>query len=276
MNRTVLLGLFVFSVLVACNCSDYFTPWTAFQKPDLDPNRYPPDLSAARALNLGDSIGPINLGQGKINWYTIQAKKDSTYVILLYQQFYAEYALVNSGDFANLVSGSGYSYNRTPLIIWTCDTSDTVYLRIAGASSSDSGSYRLAMKNFQTVYGGSADPYEPDSRGSREEIYTTSPGNAEMYSIRMLTPGDTDWFYFSVYGSGTYTIKTVGNTDTKICLLSDNGDSVVATDDNSGGGMNAKLSMATAIYSYFNRTFYVTGGTAGASGAYGISIRYSY
>ena len=272
MNRTVVRGLFIFTLLVACNCSDYFTPWTVFQKPDLDPNRYPPDLSAAKPLNLGDSISQAYLGEGKVDWYAIQAKKDSTYVLTLYVQFDAEYMIIKSGDFSFISSGT-VSYNGSHTVIWTCDTADTVYLKVSGAYLSDSGSYRLTLKTFQEVYGNSIDRYEPDSKDNRQEIYATYPGYMETYTIRTLTHGDTDWFYISDYTSGTYTIRTVGNTDTKIGLLAVSGDSVIATDDNSGGGMNAKLSFYS---SYYYHMFFVTGGTAAASGAYGILVRYSY
>lgn len=272
MKRTLLLGLFVFSALVVCNCSDYFTPWTAFRKPDLDPSHYPGIIPTARSLGIGDSIGPINLEQGKIDWYAIQAKKDTTYVISANAQFDVDFVLVDSGDFSYLASGYFSTTGRPSPLIWTCDTSKTVYLRIAGPYSSY-GPYQLTVKTFQTVYGNTTDIYEPDSRSRGEEIYPTDLETVETYSMRRLDPGDTDWFYFSGYDSGTYTIRTVGNTDTKICLLSENVDSVVATDDNSGGGLNAKLSTS---YVNYDRTFCVTGGTSAASGVYGVSITHVY
>jgi hypothetical protein len=272
MNRTVLLGLFVFSVLVVCNCSDYFTPWTAFQQPNLDPGSLPPEMPGLRTLNIGDSIGPAFVGPDKKNWYAIPAKKDSTYVLALYEQVDLEYMVIKAGDFSVVTSGLGRTYFGYRPVVWMSDTSDTEYVRISATYSYDSGSYCLTLKTFQTVFGNSIDSLEPDARTRTQQIYPFMSGDPEFFTIRSLSPGDTDWFYFTSFSSDNYIIRTVGNTDTKICLQSATGETVIASDDNSGGALNARLAVPPldAI-----RYFFVTGGTAAASGAYGVSIKYS-
>ena len=272
MNKTMFRTLILCVFFGACTCSDYFMPWTAFLKPDLNPGDYPLKMPNLRLLDIGDSIGQEFVGPGGTNWYAIPAKKDSTYVLALYEQVDLQYTVIKAGTFSLVTTGSGRTYNDFRPVVWISDTTDTAYVRISAAYSYDSGTYCLTLKPFQTVYGNSIDSLEPDSKTSPQQLYPIMTGDAEFFTIRTLTPGDTDWFYFTSFSSDNYIIRTVGNADTKICLQSANGDSVTASDDNSGGALNAKLAVPPmdAV-----RYFFVTGGTGSTSGVYGVSVRYS-
>jgi hypothetical protein len=136
------------------------------------------------------------------------------------------------------------------------------------------GPFWLSLKSFDAAYGAVADAYEPDSeKNLAARISFTSSNTNEVFQFHRLSVNDTDWYVFSPNYSRTYAIRTVGSADTKICVVSARGDSVIVSDDNSGGANNASL-IWTCPYSpgFYTRWFYVTGGAPGASGAYGISV----
>jgi hypothetical protein len=84
-------------------------------------------------------------------------------------------------------------------------------------------------------------------------------------------PGEEDLFRFRVEKAGTFQVDTQGSTDVVLSLFGPGSFSrLIATDDDSGPGHNARVRADLVEGSYFVR---VTHYDPDATGAYGISVR---
>jgi hypothetical protein len=271
------LSIAACSLLALYGCSGYFTPWSAFQPShyDLGSSAFAPD---ATPLAMPDSIDQ-SASPTSAAWYSFPAIADTTYVIALYPQFGKTVLDVFDTATQSAIVSVNADTSITPkaTAFWICKRSGTYYVRIRCDSMSYDGSvpqpgpFRLSLKSFDAAYGQVVDAYEPDGTSNSATRISFTTGNAaEVLQIHRTAPGDTDWYVFSPDYAHSYAIRTVGNVDTRIYLMSANRDSVEVSDDNSGGGKNAELTW-TCPYSSgsYSRYFYVTGQTAGA---YGISI----
>jgi hypothetical protein len=264
------------ALIAVCGCSGYFTPWSAFQpiEYDLGTGTFVPE---ATPLLVPDSI---NAGAGltAVTWFSFAASKDTTYVIKLYPQFdNAALDIFDTASQSSVASVTDTSITTPVSVTWICSRTGTYYLSIRRDSSdyygyaSGPGPFRLSLKSFETAYGSVIDAYEPDSiKSLATRISYISESGPELFQFHRLTENDTDWYVFSPNYAHTYVIRTVGNADTRICLMAQAKDTIEASDDNSGGGKNARL-LWTCPYSsgLYTRYFYVTGAT---TGVYGISI----
>jgi hypothetical protein len=265
------------AVLIAlCNCSDYFTPWSAFQpyEYDLGPGAFVPE---APLLALPDSICE-GTGASPSVWFSFQACKDTAYCIVLYPQF--DNAVLDIFDTASQSSVASVTDTSAVLpasCVWTSRRTGVFYLRIRrdsisyGGSAGVPGPFCLSLKSFSAAYGTLVDAYEPDgTQGLAAGIPCITGNGAEVFQIHQLAENDTDWYVFSPNYPRTYVLRTVGNADTRICMMAPAGDSVVAFDDSLGDGQNARLTWtcphSTGSYTRF---FYVTGPSPGV---YGISV----
>jgi hypothetical protein len=266
---TVLLALY--------GCSGYFTPWSAFQPAeyDLGPSTLVPDsplLAVPDSVDRGAGVAPVV-------WYSFAAFRDTTYVLTLYPKFgRATLGLFDTATQSSVISVKATIPSAVGVtMVWACKKDGTYYLRIGSDSVTFDGtvpfpgSFSLSLKSFEDAYGSIADAYEPDStQNLAARISFTSGNAAEKFQYHRIAPKDTDWFVFSPDYAHVYEIRTVGNEDTRISLMAQGKDSIEVSDDNSGGGKNAKLSW-TCPYSSgaYTRYFFVTGQTRGV---YGISI----
>jgi hypothetical protein len=258
-------------LLAVCGCSGYFAPWSAFQPPeyDLGSSAFVPDASP---LSMPDSVAQ-GASSFSAAWYSFPALRDTTYSITLYPQFgNAVLGIFDTSTQSTIVSvKADTSLPPKATAVWVCGRSGTYYARVGCAVAGGLGSFGLSLKSFSAAYGGIVDAYEPDNAPAQAtRISYTTAAVAEVFQIHRTAPGDTDWYVFSPDYAHIYVIRTVGNVDTRLCLMSANKDSVEISDDNSGGGENARLTW-TCPYSSgsYARYFYVTGQS---QGAYGISV----
>jgi hypothetical protein len=256
---------------------DFFSPWSAFNQPDysalLAPQQAIPD---AMTLYIGDSIRYKGFKANQTDWYGFTAHKDSTYVVKLFPGFNAGVVLFKENDLKTLASNSIRSKD-TGYIMWTCDSSGTYGLRVwedftNAGSSYYSYSYFISLKSFNAVFKLITDIYEPDGKYSPTTLFPQPSSGTTMYQVHRLTAHDTDWFSFTVRPASTYVIETSGGVDTKLYALSPGLDSVIASNDNSGGGNNARLTWTSPLTAGGKTVFYVTGATAQTAGTYAISM----
>jgi hypothetical protein len=274
--RTAVLFLTALVLCVVCGCSNYFTPWTGFQpgEYDLGPGVFVP---AATPLAVPDSAAS-DVSRQSAAWYSFPASKDSTYAI----EFYPRYSnavidIFDSSSQSVIQSAVDTSVTLPVSVFWICKRTATYYLRIRQdstlyySSTPGPGPFAVSVKSFADAYGSAVDVYEPDNTQALAAPISFTTGNtAEVFQIHRIAPGDTDWYVFSPNYSYEYVIRTVGNVDTKICMLSQTGNLVVASDDSSGGGQNARLTWICPYSSgSYIRNFFVTGTT---TGVYAISV----
>jgi hypothetical protein len=268
------LGL---GLLAVCGCSDYFTPWTAFNVRTYNGTEvgFPMD---ATPFTVGDSIEATVNSVGA-SWYSFAAAVDTVYVFGFYPNFDGKLEVIDSSSGVVVLSFPDSSQIISGRFFWTCAVSGTYYLHIRDVSDSyNSGAqFGLLLKQFGAAYASLVDSFEPDSAKALASVCpVTIAGAPELFQFRRLTPLDTDWILFAPNSSHTYTIRALGGVRTRICLMTPDGDSVIACDDSSGAGKNAQLIWPCPYLSSFVRYYLrVTGAAPNASGVYAVSIRES-
>ncbi len=115
----------------------------------------------------------------------------------------------------------------------------------------------------------SGDIYEPDDDPNQASRITV--GSTQTHS---LSAGDVDWVFFEVSSSGQYTIETTGSGDTKMWLYQLNGSSLIqlASDDDSGDSLNAKIIRTLSSGTYFVKVSAYYSSTA--INSYGIKLTF--
>lgn len=94
--------------------------------------------------------------------------------------------------------------------------------------------------------------------------------NSGIYYESINPGGDIDWYYFDTSINGEYIIETHGSTDTNLYLYEDDMSTEIATDDDGGSGLNAKITEnLTAGYRYYIK---LNGYSNLISGDYGIDV----
>ena len=87
-------------------------------------------------------------------------------------------------------------------------------------------------------------------------------------SIGSYTDPDYDFFSFVVDSEGSITVESTGSTDVYAELFNERGKRL-ASDDDSGSGVNFKITETLKAGRYFVRVE----GTSGATGSYNISAQ---
>ncbi|MGQ9478257.1 MAG: DVUA0089 family protein [Candidatus Bipolaricaulia bacterium] len=144
-------------------------------------------------------------------------------------------------------SGGG----KASRLYWPAPASGTYFLAVRHASPSGTGGYELVLE--RSGYG--------DDYGNDPASAAAIPTDGAPVRGRIEVPGDIDYFSFSAKAEGEYTISTSGlspEMDTVLTLYGPDGRTVLAEDDNSGGGRASKLVW-----------------TCPASGTYYLSVRHA-
>jgi serralysin len=125
--------------------------------------------------------------------------------------------------------------------------------------SGATGRYRFQALNFEL----------PDRNLEPNDIREqASPVNlgtpAEAY---LMSSEDADWYRISISGNGRFTVYTEGGTDTLLSLYDGNGN-LLAEDDDSGAGGNARISRNISGGTFFIKVMPYGGDDGGSSGPY--------
>ncbi len=119
------------------------------------------------------------------------------------------------------------------------------YLRVRHYDDSDSGSYMIRVFIEQVV----RDQYEPDDTIENAAAIAVD----EEEQRHTFVPGeDVDWVRFSISSGRTVTVETGGDTDT-VMILFDRDENMIAEDDDSGDGGNARIERFLQPGTYFVR-----------------------
>ena len=119
-----------------------------------------------------------------------------------------------------------------------------------------------------------ADISEPDDGYSSSRAI---PEDGSSISDLFDTQQDEDWFNLNASAGWKYTVQTsnlAAGVDTKIEIYDQDGVTVLASDDNSGGGLASKLVWhAPTNGIYFIRVFQGVGSTFGCNATYDLSVK---
>lgn len=132
----------------------------------------------------------------------------------------------------------------------------TYYIKISCFNGDENYLGNISVTATMDDYPG-GEPYNVPSIGS---------GNVQKGCLEM--PGDEDCYWIQVENGGTYNIVSLGGADVKAELY--DGSTLFASDDNSGDGMNFKMTAELAGETPYRLR--ITGGTAAAVGGYRIYV----
>jgi hypothetical protein len=119
-----------------------------------------------------------------------------------------------------------------------------------------------------------ADSHEPDDRYYlAQAIVADGAATADSFDIA----DDEDWFSFDAEAGKSYVIETgtlAAGVDTVLELYDLGGVTLLASDDNSGGGKASRLTWQAPLSgTYFVRVRPVAGSASGCSASYSLSVR---
>ena len=138
-------------------------------------------------------------------------------------------------------------------------TTGTYYIKVRGYNA-ETGSYRLNV-----AFNGTRDDH------GNSTSTATSVGLNTLTSGRIERRGDNDYFRVSVVGSGTLTVSSTGSLDTYGYLLSSSG-RTISSDDDSGSGMNFRVSRTVSTGTYYIR---VRGFGSRTTGSYSLNVSFN-
>lgn len=185
--------------------------------------------------------------------YTIQTEGTGDTIISVYDK---------DGNFLLLDDDSGVGRNASVKMRFVADT--RYYAKVYSYQNALIPNYTLSLTEAGTSAG---DAYESDNTISTAKGIVA--GETQSHSIH--TSGDVDWVKIRPIQTGTYQIQTSGDGDLKLDLYASNGTTLLATDDDSGVGLNARLGyVLNANTDYYIKAY--TYNTSTLIDNYGLSI----
>ncbi|MBI4318450.1 MAG: pre-peptidase C-terminal domain-containing protein [Chloroflexi bacterium] len=239
---------------------------------------YEPDDSPAQAstVTVNGAAQTHNFHvAGDVDWVKFAATAGISYVVetsnlgtasdtIIYLYGTDGTTVITSDDDSGPGSGSR--------IEWTASSNGTYYILVRHYSNSRYGSntnYDLRV----TSAGTPSDSYEPDNAVSQARPIAVD-GAAQTHNFHVA--GDNDWVSFTASAGTSYVIETLnlGNrSDTYIYLYSTNGTTLLASDDDSGGGLASRINWtAPSSGIYFVRVRHYSGAAYGSNTNYDIRV----
>ncbi|MDH7504809.1 MAG: pre-peptidase C-terminal domain-containing protein [Candidatus Acetothermia bacterium] len=224
-------------------------------------------VSAAQADDHGDdplSATPISTDgspiagyievPGDVDYFLFSAEANWSY-LLATEQLSAEMdtllTLYAPDGRTVLAEDDNSGGGRASRLAWAAPASGTYFVAVRHADPNGTGGYALTVK--KTGYG--------DDYGNSPATAVAVPTDGTALAGRIEVPGDVDFFSFSAKAEAKYTIATSdlsSEMDTFLTLYGPDGRTVLAEDDNSGGGRASRLEWSCP-----------------ASGTYFVSVRHA-
>jgi hypothetical protein len=137
--------------------------------------------------------------------------------------------LIDSDQQTQIAADDNSGAGQASRIIWQAETGGDHYLQVTGVNN-QTGSYRVAITTTSDDHGNRSTSATP------VDLPSTIDGHIEA-------GGDVDWFAIDVTAGRTYSFSTVLDTlrDSKLRLISTDGQTPIASDDDGGGGRASRI-----------------------------------
>lgn len=206
----------------------------------------------AHTIHSSSDVDWVGFIVDATGYYTIQTGGSGDTVLSVYD---------GDGNFLLLDDDSGVGHNASVTMQLTAG--ETYYAKVFAYQNALIPYYTLSLTEAS---GGSGDAYESDNTMATAKGIVA--GETQSHSIHAA--GDVDWVKIRPLQSGTYQIQTSGNGDLKLDLYSANR-TLLATDDDSGVGLNARIGYTlNANTDYYIKAY--TYNTSVLIGSYGLSV----
>jgi len=191
---------------------------------------------------LSSTIMPI----GDADWYSIDVPSTSGTDALLVVETDGDMDTFldmydRNGDL--ILSDDDGGINENARIGMIIEEAGRLYVRARHYDDSSSGSYSIRAFIERVTL----DQYEPDNTMDNADAIAV---NEEEQNHTLIPDGDVDWVRFSISSGRTVTIETGGDTDT-VMFLYDRDENMIAEDDDSGDGGNARIERFLPSGTYF-------------------------
>lgn len=204
-------------------------------------------LSTARLLTVGSAQSHSLHSASDQDWVYIQVSQSGDYTIQTEGSGDTLISLYNQNG-SILDSDDDGGVGRNASLTYRLQAGTRYYARVTAYGQAVIPSYTLSLT--RTSNGG--DAYEPDN--SRTTAGKIVAGETQSHSIHVA--GDEDWIRIRPVQSGSYQIQTSGDGDMKLDLYAANGTTLLASDDDSGVGLNARIGYnLTANTDYYIKAY---------------------
>lgn len=206
----------------------------------------------AHTIHSSSDVDWVGFIVDATGYYTLQTGGSGDTILSIYDA---------DGNFLVLDDDSGVGHNASVSMQFTAG--EVYYAKVSAFQNALIPYYTLSLTETS---GGSGDAYESDNTMATAKGIVA--GETQSHSIHAA--GDVDWVKIRPLQGGTYQIQTSGNGDLKLDLYSANG-TLLATDDDSGVGLNARIGYTlNANTDYYIKAY--TYNTSVLIDSYGLSV----
>lgn len=207
----------------------------------------------SHSIHTSSDVDWVSLMVDTTGYYTLQTGGSGDTIISVYDK---------NCNFLLLNDDSGVGHNASVTMQFQANT--LYYAKVSSYQNSLIPNYTLSLTQAS---GGNGDAYESDN------TYATAKGiiAGETQSHSIHVAGDVDWVRIRPIQTGTYQIQTSGDGDMKLGLYASNGTTLLASDDDSGIGLNARIGyVLNANTDYYIKAY--TYSTSVLVDEYGLSV----
>ena len=201
------------------------------------------NVPTAHTLHSASDVDWMWFDVTESGYYTLQTTGSGDTYIRLYR-----YGASGLEDLIAVDDDSGVGKNASITIYLEADASIGSSTYVAEVSSYHGEIIPLYYAMLTKADGGGGDAYEDDDSMSKAKGIVA--GETQSRSIH--DAGDVDWVLFRPIKAGAYQIQTSGDGDMKLDLYDASG-KLLATDDDSGTGLNARIGQTLAA----NTNYYI-------------------
>jgi hypothetical protein len=229
--------------------------------PAVDPDAYEPDNSVSDYTYISPSL-TLNYQSHSLHtttdqdWFRFYGYSTRTYIFYSTGTTDTRIYLYDDTGSVLIDSDNQTGIQDNYMLQFTPPAGAYYKLKVNGYLG-DTGLY-----SFYYAYGSSPDSYEEDDSSSAY-TYISPSGlvNAQMHTLDSGT--DQDWFRFYGYTGRTYTFWSTGYIDPIIYIYQDDGNTLIAYDDQSGTDDNFSLSTELPANGYYKAQIVGWGGSTG-------------
>ncbi len=207
----------------------------------------------AHSIHTSIDVDWVGFVVEESGYYTLQTGGTGDTIISVYDE---------DGNFLLLNDDGGIGRNASVTRHFMANT--IYYAKVSSYQNSLIPNYSLSLTKAS---GGNGDAYENDNTKATAKGIVA--GETQSRSIHVA--GDVDWVKIRPLQAGTYQIQTSGEGDLKLDLYSSNGTTLLASDDDSGVGLNARIGYVLDA----NTDYYIKAYTYDGDGIvdnYGLSV----
>ncbi len=193
------------------------------------------DAQGATVITVPGTLSGNLETEGDVDWFAFNAVAGQGYQLSTALQGLSDSTLTlyDTDGVTELAFNDDGGEGLASLMNWVATKNGTFYVQVAGYSTTETGAYQLSLSE----YAAPADDHANSASSATPVAWNKGvAGNLEE-------GGDRDWFSFHATAGKGYVFETqlFGLNDSQLRLYDTDGQTVLASDDNSGSGLASRL-----------------------------------